>query len=93
MEIVRQFKKMSLWDFIDLMNEQCIGSGKKETYFLYLDEIKLRRFESVSEGGDHKLRSLAKELLQAYQEEMLKNPDFSNPNDFQDFQSIVENEI
>ena len=93
MEIIRRFKKMSLWDFIDLMNEQCLNCGDRETYFLYLDEIKLRRIESVSEGGDHKLRSLAKELLHNYEEEMKKSSDFSNSEDYQSFKFIVENEI
>ena len=84
---------MNLWDFVDLMNQECFGSAKSETYFLYLDEIKLRRLESVSEGGDLKLRSLAKELLEEYKKEMQRNDEFASQDDYESFQYIVTNEI
>ncbi len=93
MQIIRRFKKMNIWDFIDLMNQECFGSAKSDTYFLYLDEIKLRRLESVSEGGDLKLRSLAKELLEEYKKEMEKNDQFSSQEDYESFHYIVTHEI
>jgi len=93
MEVVRQFKKMSLWDFIDLMEQQCFGCAKSSTYFMYLDEIKMRRIESISEGGNFKLRSLAAQLLAEYKKELKMNPSFSSAEDLASFTAIVENEI
>ena len=93
MEVIRQFKKMSLWDFIYLMHGQCVGCGKSSTYFMYLDEIKMRRIESISEGGNLKLRSLAIELLGEFKKEIAVNSSFCSPVDLSEFTTIVEDEI
>lgn len=93
MEIIRQFKKMNIWDFQDLMQEQCLNKGDSAVYFMYLDELKLRRIASVSEGGDHKLRSLAHELLASFKREYEKNKDFCSEKELKDFSHIVQNEI
>lgn len=93
MEIIRQFKKMNLWDFIELMQSNCLNCGEAKTYFMYLDEIKMRRIESISEGGNHKLKNLALELLESFQNEISKNPDFCSEAELNEFQYIVENEI
>lgn len=92
METIRRFKKMSLWDFIELMEKNCYGSGDKENYFLYLDELRMRKIESVSEGGNYKLKSLAIEMHNKFLEEVEKNPSFVDPLEKKDFEFIV-NEI
>ncbi|MGB0454983.1 MAG: hypothetical protein ACPGJV_14830 [Bacteriovoracaceae bacterium] len=93
METIRQFKRMSLWDFIDLMEENCLNSGKATTYFMYLDEIKMRRIESISEGGNVKLKKLANQLLQTFKEEKNKDSEFCTDQEFNDFVYTVQNEI
>ena len=93
MEIVRQFKKMSLWDFIYILTKKCYGCGDQDTYFMYLDEIKLRKMESISEGGNYKLKSLAYDLLKEYEKELSLNPDFATEKEIKDFKYIVTNEI
>ena len=93
METIRHFKKMSLWDFIELLEKKCLNSGDKEQYFIYLDEIKMRRIESISEGGNLKLKSLAKNLLLEFRNELVKNQSFCESKELEDFEYIVENEI
>ena len=93
MEIVRQFKKMSLWDFIDLLSSKCHGCGDQEIYLMYLDEIKLRRIESISEGGNLKLKSLATELLTEYEKEVSLKSDFATEQEIKEFKYIVTNEV
>ena len=90
MEVIREFKKMSLWDFIDLMQENCFSSGKVEIYFLYLDELRLRKIESISEGGNFKLISLAKELKSEFTKDLEKNAGFANESELTDFNFIIE---
>lgn len=93
MEVVRQFKKMSLWDFIDLMQDQCLGCGESKTYFMYLDEIKMRRIESISEGGNYKLHTLALELLGEFKKEFSVDSTFCSTEEMAIFKTIVESEI
>jgi hypothetical protein len=93
MEILRQFKRMSLWDFIDLQSSRCYGCGDQKTYLIYLDEIKLRRIESISEGGNLKLKSLAEDLLREYKKELSLSPDFATEQEMNDFKYIVRNEV
>lgn len=93
MDTIRQFKKMSLWDFIELMESQCFGCAKSATYFMYLDEIKMRRIESISEGGNFKLRSLALQLLEEFQKELGRDPSFASSEELSSFTTIAKKEI
>ncbi len=81
---------MSLWDFIELMEQNCYQSGDKDAYFLYLDELRMRKIESVSEGGNYKLKSLATELNEKFLEEVEKNPSFVLESEMNDFEFIVK---
>ena len=93
LETIRQFKKMSLWDFIDLLEEKCLGCHQAETYFIYLDEIKMRRIESISEGGNFKLKNLAFQLLAEFENERKSNEQFCSEKEYFDFKYTVKNEI
>lgn len=93
LETIRHFKKMSLWDFIELLENNCLGCHKAETYFIYLDEVKMRRIESISEGGNLKLKKLAEQLLTEFKKEKDANEQFCSDKELQDFQYTVQNEI
>ncbi|MBT3586520.1 MAG: hypothetical protein HN509_16550 [Halobacteriovoraceae bacterium] len=90
METIRKFKKMGLWDFIELMQQNCYQSGKKEVYFLYLDELNMRRIESISEGGNYKLQALGRELLAQFEKEIDQNRDFIAESEELEFRKIIE---
>ncbi len=90
MRTVRKFKKMGLWDFIELLETNCFASGDKETYFTYLDEIRMRRIESISEGGNYKLASLAKELKSEIDKELEKKSDFLDSEELKEIEFIIE---
>lgn len=90
METIRAFKKMSLWDFINLMQKNCFLSGKVENYFLYLDELRMRKVESISEGGNFKLISLASELKAEFEKELVKKNDFASKKEVTDFNFTIE---
>lgn len=93
METLREFKKMSYWDFKELLEEKCLGCHDKETYFTYLMEIKMRRIESISEGGNIKLKNLALNLYKEFQNENEQDSEFCSPKDLEEFRYIIENEI
>lgn len=90
METIRRFKTMSLWDFIELMEGNCYGSGDKEVYFTYLDELRMRRIESISEGGNYKLASLAKELKSELEKDIQKNSSLLSDEELKEFNFIIE---
>lgn len=90
METVRKFKRMGLWDFIELMEANCYDCHDKELYFTYLDELRMRKIESISEGGNYKLISLAKELEEEFQKEVKANNDFVSESELNDFDFIIK---
>lgn len=81
---------MGLWDFIELMETNCYSSSDKEVYFLYLDELRMRKIESISEGGNYKLKSLAHELVQHFQKEIQKDSQFVSDSEIENFNFIVK---
>ena len=81
---------MSLWDFIELMEQNCYASKSKDTYFIYLNELRMRKIESISEGGNYKLISLAKELHREFEKEISNNKEFVNEEELNEFEFIIK---
>jgi|SaaInlStandDraft_2_1057019.scaffolds.fasta_scaffold738066_1 hypothetical protein len=84
---------MGLWDFINLLETQCYNCANISTYQMYLDEIKIRQIESISEGGSYKLKKLAKTLHEEFNKEVSKDKSFATANEREEFKYIIENEI
>lgn len=72
MEIIRKYKKLSTWDFLELVdNELAPGSFPSlEEYISYLDELKMRAYESISEGEIYKIKLRIKRLSESAQDKL-----------------------
>lgn len=69
MEIIRKYKKLSTWDFLELIDREIERAERLsfEEYISYFDELKMRTYESISEGELYKLRLRCKRLLERAQ--------------------------
>ncbi len=65
MEILRKYKKLSTWNFLELIDSDVESRDllSPEDYIAYLDELKFRTYESISEGELYKLRLRVKRIL------------------------------
>lgn len=90
MYIERRYKKLLWFDFLDQMEVELKRFPSKEKYIELLDEIRLRRLESVSEGGTYKLKAPAKELFSKFERRMSEDQSFASTEDLNDCKNILE---
>jgi hypothetical protein len=89
MQIIRKYRKLSWFDFLDIIQEELKSNPDKSSYFEYLDELRMRLLESVSEGGSYKLKAPAKDILAKFQSRMSKNPSFASEQDLEEIEALV----
>ncbi len=72
MEIIRKYKKLSTWDFLELVDSELAhgSSPSLEEYISYLDELKMRAYESISEGEIYKIKLRIKRLTESAKEKL-----------------------
>lgn len=89
MQIIRKYRKLDWFDFIDTMTRALNKKPSKEVYLEFLDELRMKKFESLSEGATFKMKTKAKELLAMYQERM-KEEGFADEKDLAEVKQIIE---
>lgn len=90
MYIERRYKKLPWFDFLDQIADELKDLPPKERYIELLDELRMRKLESVSEGGTYKLKSPAKDLVLNFKERMDKEENFSDDTTLVECQRILE---
>ena len=85
MQVIRRYKKLPWFDFLEVMNQQLERKPDKTIYFELLDELRMRLLESISEGANFKLKVPASRLLQEFKTRMELEPSFSTSDDFKEF--------
>lgn len=89
MRIMRKYKNLGWWDFIEYMEEKLAEHPEKELYFEFLDEIRLRFLESVSEGASFKYQNKAQELVELLKLNSSEDTVKLSEQDLVDFQRIA----
>lgn len=89
-DIVRRYKKLDWFDFVDRLTYDLDQRPSKELYFELLDEIRMRKMESVSEGGTYKLKSPTKKLLEDFVMRCEKEQDFATEQELNEFKDLAE---
>lgn len=90
MLIIRKYKRTDWFDFLDRMELELSKSPERQVYFEFMDELKMRKLESISEGGIYKLKIPASVLLSKFKERITKDNSFASAQDFEDFEQIAE---
>ena len=90
MLIIRKYIRINWFDFLDLATKAINSYPKKESYIEFLDEIKMRKLESVSEGGNYKYQKFATFLLEKFEARLVKEESFASEKDLDDFKKTVD---
>ena len=90
MYIERRYKKLPWFDFLDQMADELKELPPKERYIDFLDELRMRKIESVSEGGTFKLKVPSQKLVDNFKQRMNSEPDFADPNNLKECERILD---
>jgi len=86
---MRKYKDLAWWDFVDYMEEKLAEGPEKELYFEFLDELRLRFLESVSEGASYKYQNKAQELVKLFKAKNVEDAARFSEQDSADFERIA----
>ncbi len=63
---MRKYRKNDWWDLMIVIEQELERDPSYKTFLNLADELKWRLVESISEGGNHKIRVKAKELKEVF---------------------------
>jgi hypothetical protein len=89
MEILRKYRRLGWFDFLDQIEIELKNTPDKSVYFELLGELKMRLVESVSEGAAFKMKAPSKNLLERFEKRMSQENSFASEQDYQDFKELV----
>lgn len=92
MLIMRKYRKLDWFDFIDTMTRALNKKPEKETYIEFIDELRMRKLESLSEGATFKMKIKARELMTMFEERMAE-ADFAGEEDLAQVKELIEDII
>jgi len=90
MLIIRKYKKLQWFDFLDRIEVELAKSPDKKVYFELMDEIRMRLLESVSEGGTFKLKKPTNNLLERFKKRLDEDSSFATADDFNELKVLSE---
>lgn len=86
----RRYKKNDWWDFLTVIDQELEKLPAKETFFNLIDELRMRKAESISEGATFKMKAPAKDLLERFKDRMDKDEEFASSVDLEEFNRLVD---
>ncbi len=90
MLIIRKYRRLQWFDFLEKIESELTVLPQENVYFELLDEIRMRKVESVSEGACFKMKAPAMELLEKFETRLEENSQFSSPDNLIEFKSLVD---
>ncbi len=90
MIIIRKYKRIDWFDFIELIEKEFSNQPPKQLYFDFQDELRMRVIESVSEGASFKFKAHSKKIMECFKERMQADPSFASSEDYNEFLAITE---
>lgn len=93
MLIVREYRKLGWWDFLDRIEFELKQQPDKSVYIKFLDELRMRRLESVSEGGSFKLKAPANDIFNRFQERISLDSSFAESADIEECRELLRDII
>lgn len=90
MDLVRKYLKLDWFDFVDVILQELDENPVAHTYIELMDELYLRKLESVSEGSTFKLRKPAKDIFNKFEKQMSQNKKFANDNNLNEIKNLLE---
>ena len=88
MQIVRRYKNLNWFDLLDRIDYDLSQNSEKGIYLEIMNELVMRKHESISEGGSYKLKKPCSILLDSFNERMKEDPKFANSGDFEEIKTL-----
>ncbi len=88
MLIIRKYRKLDWFDFVDTMTRALNKNPGKEIYIEFIDELRMRKLESLSEGATFKMKAKGRELLSLFEERM-KEDGFATDKDLDEVNELI----
>lgn len=85
MQIIRKYKKLEWFDFLDVIERELKDIPGKTSYFEILDELRMRLIDSISEGATFKLKAPTRDLVSKFETRTSEDPSFANEDDLKEF--------
>lgn len=89
MEILRKYRKLDWFDFLDTMTRTLNKNPEQEIYVEFIDELRMKKLESLSEGATFKMKAKAKELLAMYEKRM-QEEGFATEENLKEVKQLIE---
>ena len=89
MMLVRRYKKLGWWDFLDHIESEFKEKPDKSVYIDVLDELRMRLLDSVSEGGTFKLKAPTEKIKNEFVVRMNSDSKFANSDDLKEVEEIA----
>jgi hypothetical protein len=90
MHIVRRYKKLDWWDFLTVIDQELEKMPAKETYIDLIDELRMRKIESISEGATFKMKAPSKDILERFKNRMSEDQSFASDEDLTEITQLVD---
>ena len=89
MLIIRKYKKLGWFDLLDKMEEVLTSDAPKERYFEFVDELRMRLIESVSEGASFKIKAPTNNLIELFSKRREADSNFATELEEDEFRQIA----
>lgn len=90
MLIIRKYRKLDWFDFVDMKTRLLKKSPGKEIYIELIDELRMRKLESMSEGATYKMGVLGRDILNLFIIRASENSSFASSEDIDNLRNLVE---
>jgi len=89
MLIIRKYRKLPWFDFLECIDAALEKNPMVAVYFELLDELRMRKIESISEGASFKMQAPTQKLWQSFSGRLATEANFADPNELKEFKSLV----
>ncbi len=90
MDLIRKYRKLDWFDFLDYIEKELEGGPVSQVYFELIDEICIRKLESISEGATYKLKAPSIDILKRFEFRVSKDPSFATEEKVKEFKTLVK---
>ena len=90
MDLIRKYRKLDWFNFLDYIEKELEGEPDSKIYFELMDEICVRKLESISEGATYKLKAPSIDILKRFELRVSKDPSFTTEEKVKEFKALVK---
>lgn len=90
MEIFRKYKRLLWFELVELVEESLSKKTDFESYIEYIDELKMRLVDSISEGLSYKVKGLAVKISNSFEIRTKEDEGFASSDQQEEFRRLLK---